>query len=361
MPVTYAERSTTGMLEITGDPIGSPSMWSFYEEHMNIWLGEVCGMTLDPASIISGSGYQDGVYNDVDLVRSASTQKGGKNLKCTVTVTGGGVSAVEITTPGNGFKAGDYIQIPDLAQVGGTGSGFQMQVASGDASIGMIKGPSDKSAPTSYPVALQLGVSRADTYTFGAMFYQTSSTTTKYTYDIYRYDESSPNSNNGYGTWANQENTSTSQWTDSNGDGYLIAVIYCSDPGNQFWFCVDSNYQGGWGVFKAVQDPSGTWADENLVSPWHSAVISNTGFTYRPLIPVIYTTNYTGASRRTLEYPDDIGVLFNEFILRGRAYTTGVTPPGIYMGAGTQPWGHIYQDGADSYRRFTNRVYFKMN
>ena len=143
MPVTYVEKSTTGLLEITSDPVASPSQWSFYEEHIVAWLGEICNMTLDTGNIISGSGYQDGIYSDVELVRTATTQKGGKNLKCTVTVTGGGVSDVQITQKGNGFKAGDYLYIPDLAQVGGTGAGFQIQVASGDASIGCLLYTSD--------------------------------------------------------------------------------------------------------------------------------------------------------------------------------------------------------------------------
>ena len=150
-------------------------------------------------------------------------------------------------------------------------------------------------------------------------------------------------------------------WTDSNGDGFLVGAIYCTDPGNEFFFATESAYYNGWGIFKAVQDPSETWPDHQQVSAWHSCYFSNSQLTYRPQIPVVYTTAYTGASRRNLDYPDDAGILFNKYPLRGRTYATGITPDRMYMGAGTQSWGHVYQDGADTYRRVTDRLYIKMN
>ena len=334
-------------------------MWSFQEEQFIAWVGEICNPTLDTGQIVSGSGYQDGIYNDVDLVRVATTQKGGNSMKATVTVTGGGVSDVQITQKGNGFKTGDYLYVQDLAQIGGTGSGFQIPVATGDASIGLIKGPSDRANLASYPVALQIGVERTESYSFGFMPRRDSSTTTLYTADIYQYLESSPNSNNGYGTYNIQENQSVSAWTDASGDGYILAVIYCSDPGNEFFFYTDSNYSSGWGIFRAIQDPSETWPPAAQVSPWHCCSFTNTSFSYRPLIPIVYNTNYTGASRKNLDYPDDSGILFNKFPLRGRSYSSGITPERIYTGTGTQPWGHIYQDGPDTYRRISNRLYIK--
>ena len=95
MPVTYNERTTTGLLEITSDPVATPSMWSWIEEQFIDWAGEVCNLTLDNAGIISGSGYQDGTYNDVEIVRVSTTQKGGNNLKATLTA----VSYTHLTLP----------------------------------------------------------------------------------------------------------------------------------------------------------------------------------------------------------------------------------------------------------------------
>ena len=92
MSVTYVTKSTTGLLEISDDELTNPSQWGFWEEQIVAWLGDVCDVQLDVSGIISGSGYQDGTYNDVDLVRSATTQTGGNNMKATVTITGGGVS-----------------------------------------------------------------------------------------------------------------------------------------------------------------------------------------------------------------------------------------------------------------------------
>ena len=361
MPVTYVERSTNGLLEITSDPVASPSMWSWMEEQFIAWVGEICNPTLDTGQIVSGSGYQDGVYNDVDLVRVATTQKGGNNMKVTVTITGGGVSDVQITQKGNGFKAGDYLFVPDLAQIGGTGSGFQIPVATGDASIGLIKGPSDRANLEAYPVAMQIGVERTESYSFGYMPRRDSSTSTIYSADIYAYLESSPNSTNGYGQYSVQENASQNNWTDANGDGYILGAIYCSDPGNEFFFFADSAYTSGWGIFKAVQDPSETWPDPAQVSPWHCCNFTNSSISCRPLMPTVYTTSYVGATRRSLDGPEDSGILFNKFPLRGRTYSTGITPDRIYTGIGTQAWGHIYQDGPDTYRRVTNRLYIKIS
>ena len=150
-------------------------------------------------------------------------------------------------------------------------------------------------------------------------------------------------------------------WTDSLGDGGLLAVFYCSDPGNEFFFATDSSYADTWGVFKAKQDPSGNWPDPAIVSSWVSINGPETVTDYRPLLSTYYSTNYTGASKSLWPAPSDTGVLFNNFNLRGRAYSVGVSPDRLYTATGGRPWGHIYQDGADSYRRVHDNLYIRMN
>lgn len=362
MAVTFNERSTTGLLEISADEDANPSLWGWWSRQFNDWAGEICNPTLNTSAIVSGSGYQDGVYDGVDLFRVATTQTGGLNMKATVTVSGGGVSDVQITTKGNGFKEGDYLYIPDLAQVGGTGSGFQIPVASGDATVGLIKGSEERLNTSNYPVGVQIGVERADSYNFGFMPYRTSSTTTNYMYEIYQYSQST--SNNGYGGYNAQNSTSIASWTDGNGDGYNIWSAYCTEANNRFFFAGDNNYDTWWGLIEAVQDPAeGPWPDREIVSPWTAVwATGSSNFYYRPCLSVIYTTAYSGAEYRTLHEPVDAGILFGNHSMRGRSYTTGMVPDRIYTAnESTKPYGQVYQDGATTYKRMTNVFYLRMN
>lgn len=363
MPVTYNTISTTGLLEISEDHITSPSQWGFWEEQLVAWLGDLCDVQLDVGGIISGSGYQDGVYNDVTLVRSATTQTGGNNMKATVTITGGGVSNVEVTQKGNGFLTGDYLIIPDLAQVGGTGAGFQIPVSSHAENIGLIAGPSDRNVLTNYPVALQLGVERTDSFPFGTMLYRTSSTTTTYMYDIYRYVTNQQQNDNGYGGYTVQQSNNISMWTDSNGDNATLWVMYCNEPGNQFWFCGNSTYDSWWGVAKCTRPANGqVYPPAQDVSEWTSWYCTSSSVTYRPLSSIYYTTAYTGTDLRSITLPSDSGILFNGFAQRGRSWLHGFAPDRLHTHSNTtKTFGHVYQEGAETYRRMTNVSYMRMN
>lgn len=360
MTVNYVERSTTGLLEITTDPLSNPSKFSWEEEKISAWLGEICNPQVDVSGIVSGSGYQDGVYFDVDLTRAASTQSGGIGLKGTVTVTGGGVSNVEITTKGNGYKTGDFVLATDLTQVGGTGSGFQIPLSSANAEVGYRKRPQDRTTD-GYMVGHQLGVERLDAYTMGLFVHRSSSTSTLNIHAIYQYQENNPTSNNGYGLFNSHNSQTMSMWTDSLGGNYQMGFWSCTDPGNEFFLIADSAYNSGWGLFKAVQDPGKAWPDRQLASPWFRIHFTNSAVYYRGIIPYIGTTAFVGNKLESLDLPDDAGILFNKFPLRGKAYSMGITPDRFYTGTGTQGWGHVYQDGPDTYRRLSNAFYVKMN
>ena len=359
MAVTYVTRSTDGLLETSTDEAASPSQWGWFEQQLVTWLGELCDVQLDVSGIISGSGYQDGVYNDVVLVRSATTQTGGNNLKATVTITGGGVSNVEITQKGNGFLAGDYLIIPNLAEVGGTGSGFQIPVLSAAENIGLIHGPSNGS--TDYPSGLQIGVERSDSFGFGHFWYRPSSTSTTYVYDVYRYDNTEIG--NGYKSFNVQESRNISMWTDSVGGGKELRVWYCTEPGNEFFFFGDTNYANYAGIVKAVRPDDGTtWPSPDIVSPWTNVHTIPNSVYYRPLSSVVRTTAYTGNNLGTLWNPQDSGILFNTHTLLGRSWVQGYLPSRLYTHyAINKPNDFIYQDGADTYRRVNDVFYIKMN
>ena len=170
MAVTYAETLTTGRQLWSNDEQTIPSVWGWYEQHMIAWMGDLCNPQL--GAITAGSGYQDGTYQNVELRRKDyALNTGGKHMLATVTVVGGGVSTVAITRKGNGFKTGDTLVIYNLAEVGGTGSGYEQIVDSADASIGFILDTQQATYPT-YTVGMKIGMDRDDSYNMGSMWFK---------------------------------------------------------------------------------------------------------------------------------------------------------------------------------------------
>jgi hypothetical protein len=74
-------------------------------------------------TIVPGSAYTDGVYNDVPL-----TGGSGSGAEATISVVGGAVATVTITARGAGYAVGDSLSA-DAADIGGTGSGFSVPVS----------------------------------------------------------------------------------------------------------------------------------------------------------------------------------------------------------------------------------------
>jgi len=74
-------------------------------------------------AITGGAGYVNGTYTNVTL-----TGGSGSGAKATVTVAGGAVTAITVTSRGAGYQVGDAL-IASNTQLGGTGAGFSIPVA----------------------------------------------------------------------------------------------------------------------------------------------------------------------------------------------------------------------------------------
>lgn len=333
-----------------------PTPLGFFQKHIRIWLGEICDPQLG-GQLVAGTGYQDGVYPNVDLNRVAYTQTGGENMKGTVTVTGGGVSSVEITQKGNGFKTGDYITALNLAQVGGTGGGFQAEVTSADATIGIMKSFDFKPQDT-YPVMMTVGFERKDGYQMGYEFRKTSNTTTTYQYGFYVHSESA--SNGGYGTFTYNHQPSGSFWYPSNGAGQQMAVWYNTTPGQRFFLYADNSTKHAFGYVEALRPENETFPPRGDFSPW-MMIRADTGRAYAyPATNSSYNIPYSGFSYTTLKEPSDQGVLFSGEAIFGRAYLFGYMPRNIKVhDAGITSWLRTLIEGANVYTRVADTLYVK--
>ena len=74
-------------------------------------------------AITGGAGYVNGTYTNATL-----TGGGGSGAKATVTVSGGAVTAVTVTSRGAGYQVGDALSASNT-ELGGTGAGFSVPVA----------------------------------------------------------------------------------------------------------------------------------------------------------------------------------------------------------------------------------------
>lgn len=81
--------------------------------------------TLSNASLVGGSGYVEGVYENVPLTGGT-----GAGAQADMNVSAGGeVTVVSLTTGGDGYTAGDSLSAA-ASNLGGSGSGFQIDVGS---------------------------------------------------------------------------------------------------------------------------------------------------------------------------------------------------------------------------------------
>jgi hypothetical protein len=90
----------------------------YYYYPVSIVQGVIAGF----GTITAGSGYTNGVYEQVSL-----TGGNGFNAVATITVSGGAVTAVTLTTPGYLYINGDVLSA-STSDIGGTGSGFSIPV-----------------------------------------------------------------------------------------------------------------------------------------------------------------------------------------------------------------------------------------
>lgn len=86
--------------------------------------GGAQGSILSTSGLVGGSLYTNGTYTAVPLTGGAGT-----GAVATVVVSGAAVTSVTITTPGTGYVVGNTLSA-SAANIGGTGSGFTVNVAS---------------------------------------------------------------------------------------------------------------------------------------------------------------------------------------------------------------------------------------
>ena len=91
----------------------------YYYYPTTIVQGGVAGF----GTIVGGSGYTNGVYENVPL-----TNGDGSNASATITVSGGAVTAVTLVNPGYLYLVGNSLSAA-TSTIGGTGSGFSVPVS----------------------------------------------------------------------------------------------------------------------------------------------------------------------------------------------------------------------------------------
>jgi len=84
------------------------------------------GPILTTNNLVGGSSYTNGTYTTVALTGGSGT-----GAEATIVVSGNAVTSVTITTAGNGYVVGDQLSAT-AASIGGTGSGFSVDVATVD-------------------------------------------------------------------------------------------------------------------------------------------------------------------------------------------------------------------------------------
>lgn len=122
MPSLYvAEYIGPGALPSGDSNINAMPVPPTAEQKLNI--AATTGGIATLGAITAGTLYTNGVYSNVPLTGGT-----GSGATANITVAGGGVTAVTLVNPGNGYTAADALSAT-AANLGGTGSGFSIPVA----------------------------------------------------------------------------------------------------------------------------------------------------------------------------------------------------------------------------------------
>ena len=353
MSVTRIVIDTTGRGLVGTDLSDINGVWGEFDESIKVWLGEICNPVL--GTIAGGSGYTDGTYTDVPLVRDTpTTVYGGRDMLATVVISGNVVTNVTITHKGNGFATGDVLIFDDVADVGGTGADFEIPVTSADASIGLIYDP-DQRDETDEEQGWMFGVERPlgedGSYTFGVYYYKIS-TVHDHFYGVNFYNWTPSSSNNSYGTFTSDASYGQS-WDETDGDGYKCSLTWCSDPDERMLVFSDNKYTYSYALFQTVRG-TGNYPDTSLVSTWATSYSNAANLYLRAVCSVATDTPYVGnygyISSRTKEPMDDLAVITGHPV-ETRSLIVGAVPNriGTTKNAG-RIWGATLGVGDDEWR-----------
>lgn len=102
----------------------SPILLTFYQTPTPVkWAYLISGSILTLSTLVAGTTYTNGTYTNVPLTGGT-----GRAAQATVVVAGAIVTSVTITNSGIGYIIGDILSASP-ANIGGTGSGFSINVA----------------------------------------------------------------------------------------------------------------------------------------------------------------------------------------------------------------------------------------
>lgn len=351
----------------TGKPSGADALTNttktagFYIDFINPYFreffGAICNVQMGDL-ISPGSGYAEGVYQNVDFIRlgAANYWQGGRDLQATVTVDAtGAVTSVVKTRDGSGYRTGDVLVIADITQVGGVGGGLRVACDSADASIGVIYDCLQANSASS-TMGFLLGCERDDNgYNYGFSMLNTNPRSSSYpyfrSYNIY-YLTGPSTSNNYYGGYTiGGSNYDWNHWHYNDPPGEREKIIYSADPGNQYitWHSEETGYVMGY--FKLNRNPDLDYPPTSSLPTWVRFYGQLSGVIYYSPSSIDYGSNLVNVSSRSLSYPVDMrGYFFTEQTCRSNVFILGSTPPDLYFGDPSENamlYGGTYSDGVD--------------
>ena len=330
--VEIREKSTTGVAEWFdtsnkfSNATGQNTISYWHHQQLVEWLGEVCNPQV--GTITGGAGYTDGLYENVPMLPNM-TRESGQDMECRIVVSGGEVTSVEITKKGNGYWTGEVMVVADVQDIGGTGAGFQVELASANGEIAMIKDPSSRTTTsTSYECIWLLEMHRTpgnSTNGHGFYYGRENGVDTQTWYSGHYYNRDPYTTGNySYGNYSYQQTQSCSMWN-KQGDGYTTRAIWCAEPDNTFFFITDSLYKTSSGFIKTIRDPAGNWMDEDLLSNW----IVTTQNNYKSTSPTSDTSAYIGPNPYVFSRPNSANVIWVGQDVRGYDAIVGRLPDRI--------------------------------
>jgi len=107
----------------------------------SFWGYNISGSILTTSSLTGGATYTNGTYTNVPLTGGT-----GKGAQATIVVAGAVVTTVTITNTGSGYIVGDLLSAAS-SNIGGTGSGFTVTVATISGSRNPVYNPSTSVNP----------------------------------------------------------------------------------------------------------------------------------------------------------------------------------------------------------------------